>query len=270
MKKRWGQNFLGYHNIAGKIIKETGIEPGDAVIEIGPGRGILTGSIADKAGRVIAVEIDRGLSEELRQKLESHKNLEIINSDFLEVDLADLLKRVSTRALPVKIISNLPYNITTPVIMKILSIPSELKPIECVFMVQKEVADRIKASPGGKDYGMLSVAVQYHCDVEWIFKVSRNVFHPKPEVDSAVIRLYVRKEPGVSVKDEKLFFKIARAAFSQRRKKFYNPVSNMLEVEKSILWEVMDKAGIDRARRPETLSISQFARISDLLYEKIS
>ncbi len=270
MKKRWGQNFLIDHNIARKIIKEAEIQPHDAVLEIGPGKGILTGGIADKAGRVVAVEIDRVLSERLKEKLESYKNLEIVSDDFMKIDLAELLKRVSIPGFPVKIISNLPYNITTPLIMRILSIPHEFRPVECVLMVQKEVADRITASPGGKDYGMLSVAIQYRCDVRKVFRVSRNVFLPIPKVDSTVIKLCVRKQPEVSVKDEEFFFKMARAAFSQRRKKMYNSVSGMLGVEKSVLWEAMEGAGVERDIRPEKLSISQFAAISDLIKKHLT
>lgn len=269
MKRRWGQNFLVDHNIAGKIVREAGIGPDDTVVEIGPGRGILTGRISDKAGRVIAVEIDRVLTEGLTERFKSLDNLEVINKDFLKTDLAGLLKHVSGKSSGLKFISNLPYNITTPVIMKVISVPAGFRPVECVFMVQKEVADRMRANPGGKEYGMLSVSVQYRCDVKYLFKVSRKVFRPRPTVDSAVIRLSVRKEPVVKPVNEELFFKVARAAFTQRRKKFYNSISNVLEIEKDVILRAMGRAGVDPDCRPETLSISQFAGISDLLYEGI-
>jgi 16S rRNA (adenine1518-N6/adenine1519-N6)-dimethyltransferase len=267
MRRHWGQNFLVDHDIADRIVNEAAIESDNTVIEIGPGRGILTGRLAEKACSVVAIEIDSKLSMQLTNNLKSHGNIEIINEDFLELDYIKLLERVYSRTPHVKVVSNLPYNAANPIIMKVLKVPLEFKPMECVFMLQEEVARRISAKPGNGDYGFLTAAVQYYSDVAYAFKVSSKAFIPEPEVYSAVIRLIVRKESKYKVQDEKLFFAMVKNVFSQRRKKFYNSISNTLGIDKDIIHEIMDNAGIQRDCRPETLSIEQFAAVANLLKE---
>ena len=259
-RKRWGQNFLVDHNIARKIISSAELNPKDTVLEIGAGKGILTGKIASQVKKVIAIEIDKKLCNFLREELKNYKNVEIIEGDFLKLDISRFLGSGSRSS--VKVIANLPYYITSPIIIKLLNIK---KWSEATFMLQKEVGERITASPGGKDYGALSIVVQYHCGVEKQFNVSRNVFRPRPDVDSIVIKLKLLKHPGIKVKDEKLFFEIVHGAFSQRRKKLSNSISSVLKIDKHFLEDLLERLTISPARRAETLSIKEFATISDSL-----
>ncbi len=259
-RKRWGQNFLVDHNIARKIVSSAKLSPEDTVLEIGAGKGILTVEIASRAEKVIAIEIDKKLCSFLREELKNYENVEIIEGDFLKLDISRFLGSGSRSG--VKVIANLPYYVTSPIIMKLLNMK---KWSEATFMLQKEVGERITARPGGKDYGALSILVQYHCGVEKQFNVSRNVFRPRPDVDSVVIKLKLLKRPGIKVKDEKLFFEIVRGAFSQRRKKLSNSISNVLKIDKHFLEELLGRLNISPARRAETLSIEEFATISDSL-----
>ena len=259
-RKRWGQNFLVDHNIARKIVSSAELSPEDRVLEIGAGKGILTGKIASQVKKVIAIEIDKKLCSFLPEELKNYKNVEIIEGDFLKLDISRFL--TSGYGSSVKVIANLPYYITSPIIVRLLNMK---KWSEAIFMLQKEVGERIAASPGGKDYGALSILVQYHCDVEKQFNVSRNVFRPKPDVDSVVIKLKLLKRPRIKVEDENLFFKIVHAAFSQRRKKLSNSISNVLKIDKHLLENLLERLNISPTRRAETLSMEEFATISNSL-----
>jgi 16S rRNA (adenine1518-N6/adenine1519-N6)-dimethyltransferase len=262
-RKRWGQNFLVDHNIARKIVSCADLSPEDIVLEIGAGKGILTAEIAPYVKRVIAVEIDKKLCNFLREELRNYKNVEIIEGDFLKLDISRYLGSGSSSS--VKVIANLPYYITSPIIMKLLNTKGWS---EATFMLQKEVGERITASPGGKDYGALSIFVQYHCYVEKQFNVSRNVFRPQPDVDSVVIKLKLLNRPRIKVNDEKLFFEIVHGAFSQRRKKLSNSISNVLKIDKYLLEELLERLNISPARRAETLSIKEFATICNSIAGK--
>jgi 16S rRNA (adenine1518-N6/adenine1519-N6)-dimethyltransferase len=262
-RKRWGQNFLVDHNIARKIISSAELDSKDIVLEIGAGKGILTAKIAYQVKRVFAVEIDKKLCNFLREELENYKNVEIIEGDFLKLDISQFLGSGSRSS--VKVIANLPYYITSPIIMKLIDMKGWS---EATFMLQKEVGERIIASSGGKDYGALSILVQYYCDVEKQFNVSRNVFRPRPDVDSVVIKLKLLKRPRIKVRDEKLFFEIVHGGFSQRRKKLSNSISNVLKIDKHLFEERLKRLNISPARRAETLSIEDFATISNSLAGK--
>lgn len=269
--KSLGQNFLNDDGIIDRIVESANVGSKDLVIEIGPGLGSMTARLAEKAGKVIAVEIDRYLMPALRENLKDYSNVIIVNRDIMKVDVkrelleADEVKADGFMPESVKIVANLPYYITTPVIMKLLE---EELDAECmVFMVQSEVADRMAAAPGGKDYGALSVAVQFYSKPKKLFQVFPHSFIPQPGVDSTVIRLDIYKEPPVSVLDRKLFFKTVKAAFGQRRKTLINALSNAgyFKKSKEELKELLAKIGIDENQRGETLSLEQFARLSNLL-----
>lgn len=265
-KKNFGQNFLTDEHVLNKIIASAEISKDDIVIEIGPGIGTLTAYLAKSAYRVIAVEIDKTLIPVLSDTLSEYENIEIINNDILKVDLNEIAKRFEGKTL--KVVANLPYYITTPIIMEILE---KKLPVESItVMVQKEVAYRMKALPSTKDYGALSLAVQYYCEPYLAANVPRNCFIPRPNVDSAVIKLTVRKEPPVCVKDEALMFKLIRAAFSQRRKTLLNCIFNsgLFEFSKEEIAELLNEGGFDEAVRGEKLSVSDFARLSDIIYKR--
>jgi len=265
LSKRLGQNFLTDRNIAEKIVRGSRIEKGDLVIEIGPGMGALTLAAAEIAGMVIGVEIDKSLIPILEETLSECGNVKIINDDILKTDLNALaaLYRESSgnENGGVKIIGNLPYYITTPVIMKILE--EKIAADSLTVMVQREVADRIKAPPGIKSYGAISVAVNYYCEVERIADVSREVFFPKPNVDSTVLRLDIRKRPPVSVADEKVFFSCVRAGFGQRRKTLLNSLTGLYGFGKPEIAGILDDSGIDPKRRAETLNIFEFSVLAN-------
>lgn len=263
--KSLGQNFLIDENILCKIVDGAEVSKEDGVIEIGPGIGTLTQFLAERAEKVVAVEIDRNLIPILGETLKDESNVEVIHQDVLKMDLHKLVEDKFS-GQEVKVIANLPYYVTTPIIMKFLE---EKVPVSTiVVMIQKEVADRMQASPGTKDYGSLSVAVQYYCDPKIITKVPRSVFIPQPNVESTVIRLSVRKEPKVKVKDEDLMFDMVRAAFGKRRKTLLNALtSSNLGFEKDDVKEILSKSNIDENRRGETLSIEEFAQLADCAYQ---
>lgn len=265
--KSLGQNFLIDGNIIHKIIEESSIKKSDGIIEIGPGIGTLTQSLCEAAGKVIAIELDNKLLPILEETLKEYHNLEIIHKDVLKVDINRLIGE-KLRDMEVKVVANLPYYITTPIIMKLLE--EKLCIEKIVVMVQKEVALRMKASPGNKDYGALSVAVQYYSKPEIVVDVPKNVFMPRPNVDSAVIMLDVYKEPVVKVKDEKIFFGVIKAAFGQRRKTLLNALNSGIDLNKEDIEKLLEKTGIEPKRRGETLDINEFARISDEIYEMIN
>lgn len=256
MSKSLGQNFLVDQNIIGKIVDGLEIAEDDRVIEIGPGVGALTVGLSEEAGSVKSIEIDKKLLPILGEVLKDCNNTEVINNDFLKTDLHQL-----TDDKPYKIIGNLPYYITTPIIMKILE--QGPKPELMVFMIQKEVAKRLSANPSTKDYGAITVAVNYYCEVEYLFTVSKEVFIPKPNVDSAVIRLTPHKKPPVSVMDENMMFSIVRAGFGQRRKTLSNSLKQVDGLSSDDVKQALEKVSIDPRRRAETLEISEFALLSD-------
>ncbi len=261
--KSLGQNFLVDGNIITKICEGADITEADGVIEIGPGIGTLTQQLSKYAKKVIAVELDSKLLPILEETLEGIDNVKVINSDILKVDIKKLIEE-EFEGLNVKVVANLPYYITTPIIMKLLEEKLEIESIS--VMIQKEVAERMVADPGGKDYGALSVAVQYHSDPKIIASVPSSVFIPKPNVDSAVIKLDIYKTPPVEVIDEKLMFKVVKSAFGQRRKTVLNALSGgYLELDKDIIRDVLEIAEIDPQKRGEVLSKEDFAHISNVI-----
>lgn len=267
LSRSLGQNFITDGSVIDGIVVGAGITEEDLVIEIGPGIGVLTARAAASAGRVVAVEIDGKLIPVLKETLAGYDNIRIVNSDILKTDIKGIIEEEAARGFkgPVKIIGNLPYYITTPIIMKLLEedVPAE----SITVMMQKEVADRIRSGPGSRAYGAISVAVQYYCSVEEIMKVSREVFIPRPKVDSAVLKLTVREKPPAEPADKKAFFSCVRAAFGQRRKTLLNSLTGYLDLSKGEIGAVLDEAGIDSRRRAETLSIEEFSRISDRAVE---
>lgn len=265
MTKSLGQNFLIDDNVVRKITDIADITEKDMVLEIGPGIGSMTKEICKRAGRVVAIEIDKHLMPALNENLKRYTNLKIINSDILKLDIKDIFSE--SKNFNIKAVANLPYYITTPIIMKLLE--EELGISEMIFMMQKEVADRIVAKPGGKDYGALSVAVQFYSEPKILFNVSPNCFIPKPNVDSTIIKLKINEKPKVTVKDRQLFFKIVKASFGQRRKTLANALFNSgnFNIEKEKIAEMLDKVGIDMNRRGETLTIMQFGELADAFFE---
>ncbi len=263
--KSLGQNFLSDKNIIDAIIEGSEIGAEDLVIEIGPGMGVLTAAAAECASRVVAVEIDRHLIPILTETLENYDNVEIINADVMKTDLSEVVEKYRTSG-KVRIIGNLPYYITTPIVMKLLE---ERVPADSItIMMQKEVADRIKASPGSKTYGALSVAVGFYCTVRHIANAPKEVFVPRPKVDSTVIRLDVRQERPVDLVDEKLFFETIKKGFGQRRKTLLNSLTGIRGMPKESIAAVLADCGIDSRRRAETLSMSEFADLANEIAQR--
>lgn len=258
-KKRFGQNFLIDSHVLDKIIRGAEIGKEDAVLEIGPGIGTLTQALCEAAGEVTAVEIDRDLIPILEKTLAAYDNVRIINEDILKLDLSAISEK------PLKVVANLPYYITTPIIMGLFESGAPL--LSITVMVQKEVADRMQAAPGGKDYGALSLAVQYYAEAEIIANVPPNCFIPRPGVGSAVIRLTKHAAPPVQPKDEKFMFRLIRAAFAQRRKTLVNTLRNdsSLSYSREQLETVLAAMGLPAAVRGERLSLAEFAELSDRL-----
>ncbi len=267
LSKSLGQNFLTDKNIIDRIIEKSGITKQSLVIEIGPGMGVLTAAAAEEAGRVVAIELDRNLIPVLKETLGEYDNIEIINNDVLKTDFHEILEQNrdigGQKVDGVKILGNLPYYITTPIIMKILEdkVPAD----SITIMLQKEVADRIKAGPGTKTYGALSVAVQYYCTVAHIANAPKEIFVPQPKVDSTVIRLDIRREKPVQVFCEKAFFAVVKAGFGQRRKTLLNSLTGVYGLTKDEIAAVMKTAGIDPVRRAETLSLDEFAALANAI-----
>lgn len=265
--KSLGQNFLHDFNIVEKIVLSTGVTQEDTVIEVGPGLGVMTQCLAKIAKKVIVVEIDKKLIPVLEYIKSRYGNIEIIHSDILKLDnKKDILDPYCSGN--VKVVANLPYYITTPIIMKFLE--EDLDQIESLtFLVQKEVAERMTAKPGGKEYGSLSVAVGYFAEGKILFNVPPTVFTPKPEVDSSVIELKIRKESPYYLKDKAFFFKIVKAAFSQRRKTLANSIANnsYLGLSREDVYSALEKMGKDSNIRGETLSGEEFALLSNHLFK---
>lgn len=264
IQKKFGQNFLVNSHVIEKIIRAAGITREDFVLEIGPGIGTLTQYLCEKAGKVLAVEIDKKLIPILDETLSGYDNVTIINDDILKADMASLVKEYGNNR-PAKIVANLPYYITTPIIMEIFERHIPLSDI--TIMVQKEVADRIQAKPGSGDYGALSLAVQYYARPELVANVPPNCFIPRPKVGSAVIKLVPYGKPVYHVEDEGLLFMLVRASFNQRRKTFVNGIANFegLKYGKDDVARALDALGIDRDVRGEALSLEQFAAIANYL-----
>ena len=270
LSKSLGQNFLTDKNIIDRIIEGAGIGADDLVIEIGPGIGVITSEAAERAKRVIAVEIDRNLIPILKETLADKDNVEIVNQDILKTDVNRLIedcRNSEDKLSGVKIIGNLPYYITTPIIMKLLE--EGVNADSITVMMQKEVADRIKAAPGSKAYGALSVAVQYYCRVEAVVNVPKEVFVPQPKVDSTVLKLAMREEKPVELKDREVFFRCVKAGFGQRRKTLLNSLMGVEGVTKEGVREALLAAGIDPARRAETLTLEEFADLSNEVYSRL-
>ncbi len=263
--KSLGQNFLTDKNIIDEIVDGAGIEPEDTVLEIGPGIGVITYEAAQLAKKVIAVEIDKSLLPILAETLSEYDNVKVINEDILKLDINKLIEDEGMEN--VKIMGNLPYYITTPIIMKILE--EGVKASSITIMMQKEVADRIKAGPGTKAYGALSVAVQYYCTVDKVASVPRSVFVPQPNVDSVVLRLNIRSEKAVKLDNEKLFFDCVKAGFGQRRKTLLNSLQKVNGVDKNIVMQSLASAGIEESRRAETLTIEEFALIANEVNKRL-
>ena len=263
-KKRYGQNFLIDKRVLERIIEGSEITKEDTVLEIGPGIGTLTQALCEAAGRVIAVEIDKDMLPLLGENLADYDNYEIINDDILKVDLASLLGDGAR----VKVAANLPYYITTPIIMQLLE--NKLPIASITVMVQKEVADRMQAKPGGKDYGALTLAVQYYSEAEIIANVPPNCFIPRPGVDSAVIRLSCYDKPPVQAEDEKKLFEIIKAAFAQRRKTLANALRNYpgLGLSREEIEAALTEMGLGTDIRGERLSLKEFAMLTDLLFKR--
>ena len=265
-QKKFGQNFLIDTHVLDKIIQAAGLTKEDMVVEIGPGIGTMTQYLAERAGTVVAVEIDTNLIPILKETLGDYDNVTVINEDILKVDIRKLAEQYHG-GRPIKVVANLPYYITTPIIMGLFE--SEV-PIENItVMVQKEVAERMQAGPGTKDYGALSLAVQYYAEPYIVANVPPNCFIPRPNVGSAVIRLTRHEEKPVSVKDEKLMFRLIRASFNQRRKTLQNGLNNSGEVpfSKEEIASAIEKLGLPAAVRGETLTLEQFAALTDILCE---
>lgn len=270
-QKSLGQNFLVDNNIINKIIDGAGIGPEDTVLEIGAGIGTLTRALAERAGKVVVIELDRKLEPILNETLSGLDNIEIHWGNALKVNWDELLKDKSEGGYglggkPYKIVANLPYYITTPLMMHALESRYNLSTM--VVMIQKEVAERITANPGKKDYGALTVAVNFYSVPGLVTYVPRTVFLPQPEVDSAVIRLDILTDPPVRVPDEKTFFEVVKAAFGQRRKTLANTLGKFSDtVGKAELVGMLNEAGIDPGRRGETLSLKEFATVADIIYK---
>lgn len=265
-QKKFGQNFLIDTHVLEKIISAAGITKDDCVLEIGPGIGTMTQYLAENTGHVVAVEIDRNLIPILKETLADYDNVTVINEDILRVDIKALAEEYNG-GKPIKVVANLPYYITTPIIMGLFESGVPIDNI--TVMVQKEVADRMKEGPGSKDYGALSLAVQYYAEPEIVANVPPNCFIPRPNVGSAVIRLTRHKEMPVEVKDPALMFKIIRASFNQRRKTLQNGLGNAPELPytKEQIAAAIAEMGLTPTIRGEALSLAQFAQLSDILGE---
>ncbi|NHC42391.1 16S rRNA (adenine(1518)-N(6)/adenine(1519)-N(6))-dimethyltransferase RsmA [Neobacillus drentensis] len=266
-KKSLGQNFLIDTNILKKIVSFADLTQESGAIEIGPGIGALTEQLARTSKKVVAFEIDQRLLPILNDTLSPYPNVKIIHNDVLEADVAEVMKEEFNDIDNVMVVANLPYYVTTPIIMKLLEEHLPIRGIVC--MLQKEVADRISAKPGTKDYGSLSIAVQYYTEAETVMIVPKTVFVPQPNVDSAVIRLTRREQPAVAVTDESFFFQVTRASFAQRRKTLLNNLTSQLpegKQKKEDILQALSASGIDPTRRGETLSLEEFGRLSEALY----
>ena len=263
-QKKFGQNFLIDSHVLNKIISSADITKDDFVLEIGPGIGTMTQYLAESSGRVLAVEIDKTLIPILHETLSSYDNVEVINEDVLKLDICKIVEE-KNGGKPIKVVANLPYYITTPIIMGLLEAHV---PVESItVMVQKEVAMRMQAGPGTKDYGALSLAVQYYCEPYIAANVPPNCFMPRPKVGSTVIRLTRYSQPPVTTEHEQLMFRLIRASFNQRRKTLANGLNNApdLHYSKEQIAQAIEKLGVSASIRGEALTLEQFAKLADIL-----
>ena len=268
-KKSFGQNFLTDTNILQKIVDTAEIDDQVNVIEIGPGIGALTEFLAERAAQVMAFEIDHRLVPILADTLRDFDNVTVVNEDILKVDLAQHIQNFKNPDLPIKVVANLPYYITTPILMHLIE--SGIPFSEFVVMMQKEVADRISAKPKTKAYGSLSIAVQYYMTAKVAFIVPRTVFVPAPNVDSAILKMVRRPEPAAAVEDESFFFKVSKASFTHRRKTLWNNLTGYFgksEEVKDKLTKALDQAGLSPSVRGEALGLEEFASLADALKEQ--
>ncbi|EFX51934.1 dimethyladenosine transferase [Streptococcus cristatus ATCC 51100] len=268
-KKSFGQNFLTDTNILQKIVDTAEIDKKVNVIEIGPGIGALTEFLAESAAEVMAFEIDDRLVPILADTLRDFDNVTVVNQDILKVDLAQYIAEFKNPDLPIKVVANLPYYITTPILMHLIE--SGIPFSEFVVMMQREVADRISAQPNTKAYGSLSIAVQYYMTAKVAFIVPRTVFVPAPNVDSAILKMVRRDQPAVAVKDEKFFFKVSKASFVHRRKTLWNNLTSHFgksEDTKAKLTAALEQAELSPSVRGEALTLADFARLADALKEQ--
>ena len=268
-KKSFGQNFLTDTNILQKIVDTAEIDENVNVIEIGPGIGALTEFLAENAAEVMAFEIDERLIPILADTLRDFENVKIINEDILKSDLQARIKEFTNPELPIKVVANLPYYITTPILMRLIE--SGISFSEFVVMMQREVADRISAQPNSKSYGSLSIAVQYYMTAKVAFIVPRTVFVPAPNVDSAILKMVRRDQPAVGVKDEAFFFKVSKASFTHRRKTLWNNLTSYFGKSNEVktkLESALDNAELSPSVRGEALALQEFARLADSLYEE--
>ncbi|MEK3856799.1 16S rRNA (adenine(1518)-N(6)/adenine(1519)-N(6))-dimethyltransferase RsmA [Cytobacillus sp. FSL H8-0458] len=270
-KKSLGQNFLIDTNILRRIVDHADLTEESGAIEIGPGIGALTEQLARRSKKVLAFEIDQRLLPILEETLSPYPHVSIINEDVLKADVKTAIEREFEGIDDIMVVANLPYYVTTPIIMKLLEDQLPIRGIVC--MLQKEVADRISARPGTKEYGSLSIAVQYYTEAETAMIVPKTVFVPQPNVDSAVIKLTKRTEPAVAVKSEPFFFQVTKASFAQRRKTLLNNLTSQLpegKQKKEQILSALEQANVEPGRRGETLSIEEFARLSDALLPHFS
>lgn len=261
MPTKLGQNFLTDKNIVNKIMASADLKPDDFVIEIGPGKGILTEELVKSADRVAAIELDKNLAEFLRNKFSANQNIEIIEGNILKINLSELAESYKLKAKSYKVIANIPYYITSPIIR--LFLEADSPPGEMILMVQKEVAERITAKPG--QMSLLAVSVQYYAEAKILFPVSRGSFYPVPEVDSAVIKITYNKQPAIHNKQEaKKFFRIARAGFSAKRKTLLNNLASSLHLSKKEVEEKLKAASIKPIARAQELSVEDWKKLTSL------
>ena len=266
--KSLGQNFVTDPAVTEGIIEAAGAGPRDLILEIGPGLGVITTKAAQSCGRLVAIEVDKKLLPILAETVGWQPNVKIINEDILQADLAQIVE--AEKVLPdgsiaenVRLIGNLPYYITTPILNKLMGLPDLFTSM--TIMVQKEVAEKMMAGAGAKNYGVISIHVQYFCEIEYIMEVPKEVFLPQPKVDSAVLTLHVRREKPADVRDEALFFEVVKAGFAQRRKTLSNSLTGVRGADKDKVLAALEGAGIDPRRRAETLSIPEFAEVANRL-----
>ncbi len=264
--KKYGQNFLIDGNIVSNIVKNAEITKEDTVLEIGPGIGTMTQVLCEQAKNVIAVEIDKRLIDVLTFTLRDYDNVTVINSDILKCNIEELCKQYSSNGR-LKVVANLPYYITTPIIMELLEKNNNSVIESITVMIQKEVAERLGAEPGNKDYGAITLSINYYSDANIVMTVPASCFMPRPNVDSAVIRMDIYDKPPVATKDEVKMFKVIKAAFSQRRKTLVNSVSSSTDIAKETILKSLNEMGLSESVRGETLSLEQFAELSDRIIE---
>ncbi|WP_077329931.1 16S rRNA (adenine(1518)-N(6)/adenine(1519)-N(6))-dimethyltransferase RsmA [Virgibacillus siamensis] len=268
-KKSLGQNFLIDVNILENIMKQAGIDKHAAAIEVGPGIGALTEQLAIHADKVVAYEIDQRLLPILQETLKDYENVQVMHQDILKADVSSAIHKYFDPGKAVHVVANLPYYITTPILMKLLR--EKLPVTSITIMIQKEVAERMAAEPNNKSYGSLSIAVQYYTDAEVIMNVPKTVFMPPPNVDSSVLQLTIRGIPPVQVDHEGYFFEVVQACFAQRRKTLRNNLNRHFKgvFEKEKITELLEKAGIDGGRRGESLDMQEFAVLANIFYREI-